>query len=159
MSVGSTDELGEARAHADEGGGTPLLKRVKATLAGVTAALLFGAVLSYASDEMGLNVLAAMLGLSGLLYVRPFVRDERLSRRLPEAAVFAFTVAAAVLGRRHWPALMAAGYCVHGVWDICHHRALNLGARVTVAWLPKACASFDLLIAAFILFRYAGAPT
>ena len=49
-----------------------------------------------------------------------------------------------------WTSLwIAVGYVLHGVWDYLHHpRRIRTGIR---RWFPPFCATFDLLVAVYIL--------
>ena len=56
---------------------------------------------------------------------------------------------ASVLGLIVSPLWLAAGYFLHGAWDVLHHVK-----RVTtpiVPWFPPLCAVFDLVVGAFIV--------
>ena len=68
--------------------------------------------------------------------------------------------AAAWQGYRRMPLLLAAGWAVHVAWDVLLH--LNgAGAAFTPEWYPWLCVSFDLIVAAAVVYslrKPAGAP-
>jgi uncharacterized protein DUF6010 len=55
----------------------------------------------------------------------------------------------AVVGLRASTTALAAGYALHGVWDLLHHpRAVP--TRVA-SWFPPTCAAFDFVVAVALL--------
>jgi hypothetical protein len=129
------------------------MKRARYLAVGALLGLLVWRVLGQMDDEIALYLLALFLSATGAAYAGAALAD-RGSRQGPiEVLVFLLMFAAAIAGFANSPGWLAAGYAAHGVWDVFHHPH-RLGAKV-VEWFPSVCLSFDLLVAAFILVRFA----
>ena len=61
------------------------------------------------------------------------------------------------LGLQRAPGWLAAGWALHAVWDGGLHLA-GAGAALAPDWYVLACLSFDLLVGAYIAFRYRPQP-
>jgi hypothetical protein len=59
--------------------------------------------------------------------------------------------AAALLGVRTFPLLLAFGWALHVAWDVLLHLD-GAGAAYTPSWYPWMCVSFDLVIAAAVWY-------
>lgn len=57
-----------------------------------------------------------------------------------------------VLATRYSALWLAAGWALHPLWDICLH-LLGPGHDIAPAWYTLVCFSFDLIVAAYILYR------
>jgi hypothetical protein len=66
-----------------------------------------------------------------------------------ELLLSAVVFACAVVGLRASTPYLAAGYVLHGAWDLLHHpRAVP--TRVA-PWFPPLCAAFDFVVAVALL--------
>jgi hypothetical protein len=94
---------------------------------------------------VGLGITAvAYLGFA-LLLGAP---GEHLVRELIGAVLYG---AAAVLGTRRWPALLALGYTAHVMWDLFFHYAG--GPAFAPSWYAMFCVGFDLPVGGYIAGR------
>lgn len=62
--------------------------------------------------------------------------------------------AAAVLGTRRWPALLALGWTAHAAWDLFFHYAG--GPAFAPSWYALFCVGFDLPVGGYIAGRFSG---
>ena len=129
-------------AHEDDSGG------ILPAVIGAALSLLFIPVLMEARD-MALDLLAMILAASGGIYWGVAASEGRRSVRAMEGLAGLAFVFIAMLGL-WWTSLwIAVGYVLHGVWDYLHHpRRIRTGIR---RWFPPFCATFDLLVAVYIL--------
>ncbi len=113
----------------------------------VAAALLVG----FGNARGGIRLLPLYaLGLVGaaLVYVG-FAAFSGGQERLPlEALGLSLYTLVAVLGARRWPALLAAGWAGHALWDLLLHPAS--GSAYVPGWYPAACAGFDVVVGAYL---------
>lgn len=97
-----------------------------------------------------LPLLAILMGLAGGVYVGFALRDpESKEAPIQWVSALAFTVAAA-LGLWASPWWLAAGWAAHAGWDALHH-VRTLRTRTSPGY-PGLCASFDLVLAAFLVY-------
>lgn len=108
---------------------------------------LIGYSLSY---YKALDFFAIVLVLIAGIYVGFAIEDGRQKKLLLEAIVAICFCAIALMGMWKWPIIIAAGYFLHGIWDLLHH-PINIGARVK-KWYPPACLAYDWLVGAYIYF-------
>jgi hypothetical protein len=97
---------------------------------------------------LGLGVTAVMYLLFAVLMGAP--RDH-VEHELVGTILFG---AAAVLGTRRWPALLALGWIVHPVWDLAFHFAA--GPAYSPAWYALFCVGFDLPVGGYVAARVGG---
>ena len=124
----------------------------------VTKGALGGLVLAAATMVVALILpastallgLAVLLGLIAGVYVGFAVIDGRWFVFVAESvAALAFLVLSVYVFRSAHPVgLLAAGYFLHGAWDLAHHPGPLVGDR---AWYAAACVVYDWAIGAFIL--------
>lgn len=95
-----------------------------------------------------LDFFAILLVLIAGIYIGFAIEDGRQNRIVLESLVALGFCALILLGMWKWPVLIAAGYFLHGVWDVLHH-PFKLGARVK-KWYPPACLAYDWLVGAYI---------
>jgi len=128
-------------AHQDGGS-------LKPALLGAALSLLFIPLLMELRD-ISLDLLALILAASGGVYWGVAASETRKGIRAMEGGAGLAFVAMAMLGL-WWTSLwIAAGYVLHGVWDLMHHpRRIHTGIR---RWFPPFCATFDLLVALYII--------
>jgi hypothetical protein len=92
------------------------------------------------------QVIALFLAFTACVYF-----GALLAQRVParvvvlELAVAAVVFGLAVVGLRASTGSLAAGYAIHGAWDLAHRPG---GVPTYVApWFPPACAAFDFVVA------------
>lgn len=61
------------------------------------------------------------------------------------------------LGMRGSAWWLVAGWALHPVWDVGLH-LVGAGSTFAPAWYAVNCISFDLLVAAYVVWRFGGAP-
>ena len=126
---------------------------------GTILALLLGIVFSLALVRMARTyppagerrVYAVGLVIAALLYVIFGVVGGAGARWLALESVGVLIYgAAAWVGLRGWPSLLALGWAAHVAWDVPIHVS---GAAVgyTPRWYPWLCVSFDLVIAGAVV--------
>ena len=124
----------------------------------VFAALAAGALLAlllvFAANRRSagpLPVYAVGLAVTAAVYVVFALRGGASTRWLGiEILGFIIFGAAALIGLRSFPLLLALSWALHVAWDVLLH--LNgAGAAYTPSWYPWLCVSFDLVIAAAVL--------
>lgn len=129
----------EAREHG--GGFVP-------ALIGAALSLPFAALLMNLRDP-ALDLLALILAASGGIYWGVAASDGRRGVKAMEAAAGLAFVVMAMLGLTWTSLWIAAGFALHGAWDVLHHpRRIRTGLR---AWFPPFCAAFDWLVALYIV--------
>lgn len=127
-----------------------------AVLALATGLVLGLALVGYARGKpwrRELRILAIGLVVAALVYVT-FAIGRGASARwlgLESAGVLLFG-GVAWLGFKGWPAVLAAGWMAHVLWDVLLHLE-GAGAAYTPEWYPVLCVSFDLVVAGAILLR------
>jgi hypothetical protein len=99
---------------------------------------------------VGLGVTAVAYVLFGLVQGAP---AAYLTRELVGAAVYG---AAAVLGVRRWPQLLAIGWIAHVGWDLFFHYANGPG--FAPAGYAMFCVGFDLPLGGYVAGLVARSP-
>lgn len=128
---------------------------------GWIAALLVGVVfggatlliptLLLADDALGF--LSILLGEIGAVYLGFVLVDGRSREfRVEYAGIVAFTAMAAVGLAMRAPALLAAGYLAHGLWDIVHGPR-GIHTRIPW-WYAPLCIGFDTVVGAYLLIAF-----
>jgi len=100
------------------------------------------------SPQRGLDILALQLAAIAAVYVGSSLAGGGFALFSVESlGVMAF-ILAALFGRWGSPALLAAGYAAHGVWDLVHH----LGPIPTClpGWYAPFCLGYDFVVAGFV---------
>ena len=120
-------------------------------LAGITCAALWPLPAEQARGAVAILLTLIAAGYIGVALAAH--GQLSLRRQVAGCAVF---VALALAGlwmdpTSAWVAL-AAGLVLHGVWDFLHHG--EHGHAVVPAWYVPACAAYDWLVAAFVVWRY-----
>jgi len=127
--------------------------RVRNLVIGALLGLLVWLILGQLEKRVALYLLALFLSATGAVYPGAALADPGRKAGPIEVTVFILMFAASVAGLVASPIWLAVGYAAHGIWDVFHepHR---VGAKI-VKWFPPLCLSFDLVVAAFILVRFA----
>lgn len=123
---------------------------IAALVAGVafgTAVLVIPALLS--ADD-ALAFLAILLGEIGAVYLGFVLADGRSREfRIEYAGVVLFTTLATVGLALRAPAVLAAGYLAHGLWDVVHGpRGIH---TLIPRWYAPLCIGFDAVLGAYLL--------
>jgi hypothetical protein len=119
---------------------------------GLALALLAIVVFGIAPGVLSLHLYALLLAYTACLYTGAALSEGRPLWLSIEVGVSALVFACAFLGVWQSSRWLAAGYVLHGLWDLCHHPK-RIRTRV-VDWFPPICATFDFAVAAFIAVRY-----
>lgn len=128
-------------AHEHRAGFAPVL-------IGVALSVPFAVLLRELRDPT-LDLLALILAASGGIYWGVAASEGRRGLKAVEAAAGVAFIAMAMLGLTWTSLWIAAGFALHGVWDVLHHpRRIRTGLR---AWFPPFCATFDWLVAIYIV--------
>ena len=96
------------------------------------------------------QMIALFLALTACVYAGALLAQQiSFPIAVLELVVTAVVFALAVVGLRASTVALAAGYAIHGFWDLAHHpRAVP--TRVA-SWFPPACAAFDFVVALALL--------
>ena len=128
---------------------------------GATGAILGGGlgVLARRQGPRGeARVLAAGLAVAAAVYVAfALAGGARGTSLALQAAGLAGFGGVALLGVRHSPWWLAAGWAVHAAWDIGLPSAT--APPFVPAWYPPLCVGFDLAVAVWIAARAAALRT
>jgi len=115
-------------------------------IAGAAALVLLARLLA---PRRVMLVYAIGLGITGIAYLLFGLAlgapRGHLARELAGAVLFN---AAAVLGARGRPALLALGWTAHALWDLSFHYAAGPG--FAPAWYAMFCVGFDLPVGGYI---------
>jgi hypothetical protein len=99
-------------------------------------------------------IFAVGLIVTALVYVAFAIAGGASSRWIGiEMLGVAAYGSAAWLGFRRWPAILAAGWAAHVVWDVALHLT-GTGAAYTPAWYPWLCLGFDVPIGVLVMVRH-----
>lgn len=121
-------------------------------LVGLLLAFATAAALWVLPPQRGLELAGAVLALAAAVYMGAALTRGRRSLLWLEVTVGIGFFAAAVLGMWYWPAVLAAGYFLHGAWDLLHH-PFKMGAPVG-RFFPPFCLVYDWVVGLAILARY-----
>jgi len=128
---------------------SPLLRPmgIGTALAGCT----YGAT-SLLPAEVRLPVHAVLLAGIAAVYVGFAIADGRTLFLVTQVAgVLAFG-ALTVAGLSVHTGFLVAGYVLHGVWDVLHHRTDVPGRRAP--WYIPLCLTYDWIVGAYLLLLY-----
>lgn len=123
---------------------------MKSFLIGLLLGVLFVAAARSGSPETARLVIGLFLAVTGGVYASALLAQNLPGRYaalelLMAALVFELSIA----GMERSALWLAAGYAVHGVWDLFHHpRAVP--TRVA-PWFPPMCAAFDFVVAELLI--------
>jgi hypothetical protein len=123
---------------------------MKAFVIGLLLGLLFILVVHSVPPQPARQIIALFLAFTACSYAGALLaQDVAPPFALLELAVSAVVFAMAVVGLRASTTSLAAGYALHGVWDLLH-RPQAIPTRVA-SWFPPACAAFDFVVAIALL--------
>ena len=124
--------------------------RIRAAIIGATLAILAAVVVHYPLTGSARLLLALFLALTACVYLGALlVQKQTMLTTVGELTVGAGVFASSFLGVVSSALWLAAGYVLHGTWDWLHDTK-TVPTHVA-AWFPPACATFDFVIAGFVL--------
>ena len=123
---------------------------MKAFILGIVAGLAFVLFVHLVPPQPARQEIALFLAVTACVYAGALLAQDLPIRFVVlELAVASVVYALAVVGLRASTVALAAGYALHGVWDLLHHpRAVP--TRVA-RWFPPMCAAFDFVVALALL--------
>lgn len=123
---------------------------VKSFLVGLVLGLLFVLLVHSVQPQPARQLIALFLALIACVYCGALLAQSVPSHFAAlELALTAAVFACAVIGLRASTSYLAAGYVLHGVWDLVHHPSA-VPTRVA-RWFPPLCAAFDFVVAVALL--------
>ena len=123
---------------------------MKSFLIGLVLGLLFILLVHSVEPQPARQMIALFLAFTACVYAGALLAQE-VPNPFPllELGVAAVVFGLAVVGLRASTTSLAAGYIIHGAWDLLHNpRAVP--TRVA-KWFPPACAAFDFVVAVALL--------
>ena len=126
------------------------MRGIKPFLIGIVLGLAFVLLVHSVEPMPARQMIALFLALTACVYAGAILAQQvPFPIAVAELAVTAIVFALAVVGLRASTTALAAGYALHGVWDLAHHpRAIP--TRVA-SWFPPLCAAFDFVVAIALL--------
>jgi hypothetical protein len=121
---------------------------------GAAFAVITCAITALLAEHAAFGFFAILLGMIGSVYLGFALNDGRMSALTVECAgMVLFGVTAVIALSEDSAELLAAGYVGHALWDAVHHRR---GLDTTMPWwYVPLCLSYDTVVAAYILLRFA----
>jgi len=101
-------------------------------------------------SPFALELFALFFAYTACVYLGAALSDSRMVWLSVEFALSLVFFTFAALGLVRDPAWLAAGFILHGIWDMLHHPAAAIKTKV-VKWFPPLCAVFDFVVAAYLL--------
>jgi hypothetical protein len=123
---------------------------MKSFVVGIILGLAFIFLVHSVEPQPARQLIALFLAFTACTYVGALLAQQVPTHiGLLELAVACVAFGLAVVGLRASTTALAAGYALHGVWDLLHHpRAVP--TRVA-SWFPPMCAAFDFVVAVALL--------
>ena len=119
---------------------------ISGAIAGMATALLLGRFFEQRYTE----ILVILLAVIAALYVGPTIGGAQSAFML-ETSVALLLIALSVYALRANLLVLAAGYALHGLWDMTH----GLWVRhILPPWYAPMCVGYDLAVAACIVYEY-----
>ena len=125
---------------------------LKLIVIGLALAVLAIFVFGMAAPVVALQLYALLLAYTACLYAGAALSDGKPFWLSLEVGMSAVVFGCAFLGVWQSSRWLAAGYVVHGAWDLCHHPK-RIRTRV-VDWFPPICATFDFAVAIYIAVTF-----
>ncbi len=125
---------------------------MKAFVIGLVVGLLFVLLVHTIPPQPARQIIALVLAFTACSYVGALLAQEVAPPfGLAELAIAGLVLALAVVGLRASTTSLAAGYALHGVWDLLHNPSPRAVPTRVVRWFPPACAAFDFVVAIALL--------
>lgn len=125
---------------------------IKLIAMGIALAGLAIFLFHLAPAPISLQLFALLLAYTACFYSGAALSDGRRLWLSIEVLMSVLVLACAFLGLWQSSRWLAAGYFLHGMWDMGHHPK-RIQTRV-VPWFPPICATFDFVVAIFIAIWY-----
>ncbi len=123
---------------------------MKSFLVGIVLGLAFVLLVHSVPPQPARQLIALSLAVTACIYCGALLAQSAPGHVVVlELAVFGVVFACAVVGLRAATSWLAAGWVLHGVWDLLHHPKA-VPTRVT-SWFPPLCAAFDFVVAIALL--------
>ena len=124
----------------------------KTVIISVTLVAIFKSSVHLRTGEYANDVFALFLALTACVYGGAALTPAGQKYGATELLIVILLFLTSVLGVLVSPVRLAAGYVIHGGWDVLHHKHM-IGTPI-VAWFPPICAIFDFIVGLFVLIRY-----
>jgi len=123
---------------------------------GFGLALSFAIATHYFAGEHQLEIFALFLALTSCVYGGAVLTPAAAQYSLVELPFVITVFIFSIFGLLFSPLWLAAGYLLHGAWDLGHH--FKRVQTPIVKWFPPLCATFDFLIAIVIIWLWYTLP-
>ncbi len=123
---------------------------MKSSIVGIVLGLAFVLLVHSVPPQPARQLIALFLAFIACVYC-----GALLAQSVPthfaalELAVAAAVFVCAVIGLRASTPYLAAGYVLHGAWNLLHHP--NAVPTRVARWFPPMCAAFDFVVAVALL--------
>lgn len=101
-------------------------------------------------EELVYPFFALLLSLAAGVYVGFAVVDTSGTEYILQWVVALGFVGLGLIGIWISPYFLAAGWILHAIWDLLHHK--HVLKTKTEEWYPPFCLSYDLVVAGFIIY-------
>ena len=123
---------------------------MRAFLLGIVLGVVFIFLVHSVPPQPARQLIALFLALTACTYAGALLAQQVPSHfGVLELVVTCVVFALSVVGLRASTAWLAAGYALHGAWDLLH-RPGAVPTRVA-SWFPPLCAAFDFVVALALL--------
>jgi hypothetical protein len=123
---------------------------IKSFLVGIVLGLAFVVLVHSVPPQPARQLIALFLALTAGVYCGALLAQSVPSHFVAlELAITGAVFACAVVGLRASTPYLAAGYVLHGAWDLLHHP--NAVPTRVSRWFPPMCAAFDFVVAVALL--------
>jgi len=119
---------------------------------GLGLALSFAIATHYFAGSYQLQIFALFLALTSCVYGGAVLTPAGAKSSLIEFPFVVVVFISSVLGLIISPLFLAAGYLIHGAWDMSHH--FKRVETPVVVWFPPLCAAFDFLMGAVVIWLW-----
>jgi hypothetical protein len=123
---------------------------MKSFVVGLLLGLLFVLLVHTIPPQPARQAIALVLAFTACVYAGAMLaQSPPAGIAFLELVVAAVVLCCAAVGLRSSTGWLAAGYVLHGVWDLVHHpRAVS---TKVASWFPPLCAAFDIVVAVALL--------
>ncbi|MGH9441158.1 MAG: DUF6010 family protein [Thermoanaerobaculia bacterium] len=123
---------------------------MKSFVVGLVLGLLFVLIVHTIPPQPARQAIALFLAFTACVYAGALLSQAPPAPFVAlELVVAAVVFVCAAVGLRASTQWLAAGYVLHGVWDLLH-RPRGVTTRVA-EWFPPLCAAFDFVVAVALL--------
>ena len=123
---------------------------MKSFIVGIVLGLAFVLLVHSVPPQPARQLIALFLAFIACVYCGALLAQSVPSHFAAlELAVAAAVFACAVIGLRASTPYLAAGYVLHGAWNLLHYP--NVVPTRVARWFPPLCATFDFVVAVALL--------